>query len=524
MVKVSLEVPVRRALVSVSDKSGIAEFAKELQASFETEVLSTGGTARVLRDAGIRVTDVSSVTGFPEMMDGRVKTLHPKIHGGLLARRDLPGHVTQAQQNGIGLIDLAVINLYPFEATIAKAGIRLEDAVEQIDIGGPAMVRSAAKNFASVAVVTSPSQYQPVLAELKGKNGALGVETRRKLALEAFTHTARYDAAISVYLAAQFFPQPGLPAMLPTAYGKEADLRYGENPHQKGALYLPEPRVGGPAMATAGQLHGKQLSYNNILDGDTALETVREFASSPAVAIIKHSNPCGVAVGSTLRGAYIKAKATDSEAAFGGVVALNREVDAETASLITAQFTDVVIAPSYSADALAIMTQKKKNLRVMQCGPLTPPTKRIEFRTVTGGLLAQESDDALFAELKTVTKRPPTDEELAAMKFAMTVCKHTKSNAVVYAFSDRTVGIGAGQMKRADSCRIGQMKASESLRGCAVASDAFFPFRDGIDIIASTGATAVIQPGGSINDQEVIDAANEHSLAMVFTGMRHFRH
>jgi len=522
------DVIVKRALISVSDKTGVVEFAKELQSNFNVEILSTGGTAKALRDGGVKVRDVSEYTGFPEMMDGRVKTLHPKIHGGLLALRGNPKHMEEAKRGGIEMIDLVAVNLYPFEATVAKKGVKMEEAVENIDIGGPSMVRSAAKNFESVAIITNPARYGDVLAEMRAKKGGVGIETRKRLAFEAYMHTARYDSAISNYLYGSFrgivekFPQ-----FLPMNFAYAEKLRYGENPHQEAALYKSIPPAGEPCMANAVQLQGeKEMGYNNVLDGDSALELLREFNGDGAAAVVvKHNNPCGVAVGKTLREAFVKARATDMEAAFGGVVALNEAVGEDTAKEVITQLTDVIIAPDYSPEALEIFKQRK-NMRVMKVGEIRKAEKKakIEFRSVVGGVIAQDKNGELWKEMKVVTKRAPTPQEMEALKFAIKVCKHTKSNAVIYAKPGYTVAIGAGQMKRADSSRLGAMKAVESLKGASVASDAFFPFRDAIDVIAQTGATAIAQPGGSIRDKEVIDACDEKGIAMVFTGVRHFKH
>ncbi|MDD5317417.1 MAG: bifunctional phosphoribosylaminoimidazolecarboxamide formyltransferase/IMP cyclohydrolase [Candidatus ainarchaeum sp.] len=520
-------VSVKRALVSVSDKAGIAEFAGALQSGFGVEIISTGGTAKELKSAGVKVEDVSDYTGFPEMMGGRVKTLHPRIHGGILARRANPGDAREAAERGIGFIDLVAVNLYPFEKTVASPHVALADAVEQIDIGGPSMVRSAAKNFESVAVVTNPSSYAGIIAELKSNSGALSLETRKRLALEAFAHTARYDAAISNYLYSAFSgTAEKFPRFPPFSFEKAAELRYGENPHQQAALYQSIPRAAGPCMANATQLQGgKGISYNNVLDGDSALGLLREFSDSTAAVIVKHNNPCGVATGKTLREAFLKARATDPDAAFGGVVTLNETVDGGTAGEIITQLTDVIVAPDYSPEALRVFAQKR-NLRIMRVGEIKAAERkpRLECRSVVGGLLVQDSDGLLWNEFKVVTRRAPTKEEIEGLEFALKVCKHTKSNSIIYAFSDRTVGIGAGQMKRSDSSKLGAMKAKESLKGASAASDAFFPFRDGVDVIAETGATAIAQPGGSIRDAEVVAAADEHGMAMVFTGVRHFKH
>ena len=522
------EVTVKRALISVSDKAGVVEFAKELQSSYGVEILSTGGTAKALRAGGVKVKDVSEYTGFPEMMDGRVKTLHPKVHGGLLALRNNPDHMAQAKKNGVEMIDLVAVNLYPFEATVAKKDVKLEDAVENIDIGGPSMVRSAAKNFESVAIITNPARYGDVLAEMRANGGKLGLETRKKLALEAFTHTAKYDSAISNYLYGAFKGVvEKFPHFFPMSYAYAEKLRYGENPHQEAALYKSIPPASEPCMANATQLQGeKEMGYNNVLDGDSAMELLREFNNDgPAAVVVKHNNPCGVSLGKTLKEAFVRARATDIEAAFGGVIALNETVKEDTAKEIITQLTDVLIAPDYTPGALEILKQRK-NMRVMKVGDIkkAPSSPKIEFRSVVGGVIAQDKNAALVKEMKVVTKRAPTKEEMDALLFAMKVCKHTKSNAVIYAKPGYTVAIGAGQMKRADSSRLGAMKAVESLKGASVASDAFFPFKDAVEVIAQTGATAIAQPGGSIRDQEVIEACDGHGIAMVFTGVRHFKH
>ena len=522
------DVAVKRALISVSDKTGVVEFAKGLQENFKVEILSTGGTAKSLRAGGVKVKDVSEYTGFPEMMDGRVKTLHPKVHGGLLAIRGNAKHMDEAKKNGVEMIDLVAVNLYPFEATVAKPGVKLEEAVEQIDIGGPSMLRSAAKNFESVAIITNPARYGDVLAEMKAKNGAVGLETRRWLAFEAYLHTAKYDASISNYLYGQFKGvAEKFPPMLPISCTFKEKLRYGENPHQEAALYRSVPSSTEPCMANAIQLQGeKVMGYNNVLDGDSALELLREFnEDGPAAVVVKHNNPCGVALGKTLKDAFVKARATDMEAAFGGVVALNEKVTEEVAKEIITQLTDVLIAPDYAPGAMPILAQRR-NMRVMKIGDIKKAQRmpKLEFRSVVGGVIVQDKSDRLVNEMRVVTKRQPSKSELDALLFAMKVCKHTKSNAVIYAKPFYTVAIGAGQMKRADSSRLGAMKAVESLKGASVASDAFFPFRDAIDVIAQTGATAIAQPGGSIRDKEVVDACNEHGIAMVFTGVRHFKH
>jgi phosphoribosylaminoimidazolecarboxamide formyltransferase/IMP cyclohydrolase len=501
---------INRALISVSDKTGIIDFARELK-SFNVEIISTGGTAKTLRDAGIDVRDISEVTGFPEMMDGRVKTLHPRVHGGLLALRDNPEHVVAMEQHGIAPIDMVVVNLYPFAETIAREGTTREDAIEQIDIGGPAMIRSAAKNARDVAVVVAPSQYTTIITELKENHGSLSIVTRERLAQEAFQQTAQYDSTVSSYLGGT-----GLFLFL----NKSADLRYGENPHQQAALYQTSGRGG---VANAELLSGKEMSFNNYVDADAAWQLVCDFEETTC-AIIKHTNPAGVGQGETVAVAYQKALATDPVSAFGGIVAVNRPVDAAAAREITKIFTEVVIAPDYDAAAIEIL-QAKKNLRVLRMSSVAR-SEELEFKQISGGMLVQSKDihQLRLEDLKVVTARKPTAEEIRALLFAWTVCKHTKSNAIVYARDGQTVGVGAGQMSRVDSVRIGAMRAQLPVKGSVLASDAFFPFRDGVDEAARNGITAVIQPGGSVRDDEVIAAADEHGLAMVFTGVRHFKH
>ena len=508
--------PIRRALLSVSDKTGILDFARELT-RLNVEIISTGGTAKSLRDAGLTVRDISDVTGFPEMMDGRVKTLHPRVHGGLLAIRDNADHVAALEQHGIQPIDLVVVNLYPFAETIKREGVTREEAIEQIDIGGPAMIRSAAKNARDVAVVVSPEQYAQVIEELNENNGALSLNTRNTLAQKAFEHTAQYDIMVSSYLAGS---ADALPDRLSWTMKKIADLRYGENPHQKAALYQTSKSGG---IANAAVLAGKEMSFNNYVDAEAAWQLVCDFEQT-ACAIIKHTNPAGVGLGETLADAYKKALATDPVSAFGGIVAFNRRVDAAAAEEVTKIFTEVVIAPGYDALALEVL-RAKKNLRVIQMNDVEQPAG-MELKQIGGGMLVQTRDAHKLnpAELNIVTERKPTDDELRALQFAWIVCKHTKSNAIVYARADQTVGVGAGQMSRVDSVKIGAMRAQLPVAGSVLASDAFFPFRDGIDEAARHGITAVIQPGGSVRDEEVIAAANEHGLAMVFTGIRHFKH
>jgi phosphoribosylaminoimidazolecarboxamide formyltransferase / IMP cyclohydrolase len=523
--------PIRRALLSVSDKQGLTQFAKGL-AAHGVALISTGGTAKALRDAGLKVADVSEVTGSPEMMDGRVKTLHPKIHGGLLALRDQAEHAEAMRAHGIAGIDLLVCNLYPFEATVA-AGAGFDETIENIDIGGPAMTRSAAKNHEWTAVVVDPEDYAAVLDEMAKNGGATTLELRRTLAQRAFARTAAYDAAVSNWFAGQLGDAP--PRRRAFGGHLRQALRYGENPHQQAAFYTTgEKRAG---VATAQQLQGKELSYNNINDTDAAYELVAEFGTERAAcAIVKHANPCGVALGADLIDAYKKALACDPVSAYGGILAFNRKLDGATAEEIAKLFTEVIIAPDADEDARRILSARR-NLRLLIAGGLPDPRARgLTFKSVAGGFLVQTRDDGHIggADLKIVTKRQPTQQELADMLFAFTVGKHVKSNTIVYAKDGQTAGIGAGQMSRVDSARIAAIKAREAqeaagwaeplTKGSAAASDAFFPFADGLLAVAEAGATAVIQPGGSIRDDEVIAAADEKGLAMAFTGMRHFRH
>jgi len=518
---------ITRALISVSDKTGVLEFAREL-ARYDVEILSTGGTAKMLREAGLAVKDVSEFTGFPEMLDGRVKTLHPKVHGGLLGMRSNPEHVAKMKEHGIENIDMVVVNLYPFEATVAKEGCTLEDAIENIDIGGPTMLRSAAKNWPDVTVITDPADYARVLAEMQAHDGTVARETNFGLAVKVYQRTAAYDAAISNWLGCRTGEGVALfPDTFTVQFRKSQEMRYGENPHQKAAFFV-EAGSSEASTATAVQLQGKELSYNNIADTDAALECVKQFSDTPACVIVKHANPCGVAVGDSLFDAYDRAYKTDPESAFGGIIACSRELDAATATaIVERQFVEVIIAPTVSAEASAIVAAKK-NVRLLQCGPLTSqPVPRLDMKRVTGGLLLQDADLALYNELKVVTKRIPTEQEMADLLFAWRVAKFVKSNAIVYAKDNMTVGVGAGQMSRVNSARIAAIKAEHAglpVAGAVMASDAFFPFRDGIDNAAAVGITAVIQPGGSMRDSEVIAAADEHGMAMVFTGMRHFRH
>jgi phosphoribosylaminoimidazolecarboxamide formyltransferase/IMP cyclohydrolase len=509
---------IRRALISVSDKKGIVEFAKALK-EFGVEIISTGGTFTALKNAGIDVKSVSDVTGFPEILDGRVKTLHPIIHGGILAVLDNPSHREQLQKHNIEPIDLVVVNLYPFEQTIAVENVKLDEAIEQIDIGGPAMVRSSSKNFKHTAVIVNPDLYGVVLEEMREHDGALTVQTRFQLACRAFQHTAHYDSAIASYLSG-LTPQDMLPDSITLSLMKEQPMRYGENPHQSAALY-------GKFGEHFQKLHGKELSYNNILDINAAALLCAEF-DEPTVVIVKHSNPCGVASDAVLVEAYKKALATDTKSAFGGIVCVNRPLDRATAEAINEIFTEVVIAPEYERGVLELLT-KKKDRRLMKQTFNLRKVRELDIRTVVGGMLVQEPDQHRIhpSELKVVTKRQPTDEEMQALLFAWRIAKHVKSNAIVYTLGDRTLGIGAGQMSRVDSSKIAAMKATDAgfdLHGCAVSSDAFFPFADGLLEAVKVGATAVIQPGGSVRDEEVIKAADEHGVAMVFTGIRHFRH
>jgi phosphoribosylaminoimidazolecarboxamide formyltransferase/IMP cyclohydrolase len=521
--------PVTQALLSVSDKTGLVEFARALAAR-GIRLLSTGGTARAIADAGLPVTDVGAYTGFPEMLDGRVKTLHPKVHGGILARRDLASHAEALAAHGIPTIDLVVVNLYPFRETVAKPGCTLEDAIENIDIGGPTMVRAAAKNWPHVGVVVDPADYAAIVAELARAGNALSDATRFSLARKAFAHTAAYDGAIANWLTAR--APDGTADTFPQSFRYSGErvqsLRYGENPHQSAAFYRDEAPSPG-TIATFVQRQGKELSYNNIADSDAAWECVKSFDAAACV-IVKHANPCGVALGGSTLEAYRRAFSTDPVSAFGGIIAFNRPVDAATLEAVAAQFVEVLIAPGYTGDALAVIAQKK-NVRVLEI-PMPPAgasTAQLDFKRVGGGLLVQTADARQVApsELKVVTRRKPTPRELEDLLFAWRVAKFVKSNAIVYVKDGMTLGVGAGQMSRVDSARIAATKAASAkldLARSAAASDAFFPFRDGLDVVADQGATAVIQPGGSVRDDEVIAAADERDLAMVFTGIRHFRH
>ena len=525
---------VRRALVSVHDKTGIVELAQALSA-LGVEILSTGGTAKLLREAGVRVVDVSDATGFPEMLDGRVKTLHPKIHGGILARRDIPEHLAALAKHGIAPIDLVVVALYPFEQTVARPGVTQAEAIEQIDVGGPTMIRAAAKNHASVAVVTAQSQYGAVLDELRSSGGSLSDATRFRLAQEAFRRTAQYDAAIASYLSGSGASGSDATArneLFPAALRFEAEralsLRYGENPHQEAAFYR---QIGAPpvGLATMKQLHGPELGYNNLLDFSAALALLLEF-DEPAAVVVKHTNPCGAARAATVGAAMALAKASDPVSIYGGIVGVNRTLDAAVVQALAGVFVEILFAPSFAPDALEEIKRTKKKCRVFEISGDRPlPARLPEYRGVLGGLLVQTTDlvDLEPADLKTVSKRAPTAAELDALRFAWRVGKHAKSNAIVLTTREQVIGVGAGQMNRVDSARLAVMRAREiglETTGTVCASDAFFPFRDGLDVVARAGATAVIQPGGSLRDEEVIAAADEQGLAMVFTGVRHFRH
>ncbi|ELG4787245.1 bifunctional phosphoribosylaminoimidazolecarboxamide formyltransferase/IMP cyclohydrolase [Vibrio vulnificus] len=525
--------PIRRALISVSDKTGIVEFAQAL-AERGVDILSTGGTARLLAEQGIAVTEVSDYTGFPEMMDGRVKTLHPKVHGGVLGRRGQDDEVMA--RHGINPIDMVVVNLYPFAETVAKEGCTLADAVENIDIGGPTMVRSAAKNHKDVTIVVNASDYHRVITEMDANDNSLTLETRFDLAIAAFEHTAAYDGMIANYFGTMV-PSYGenkegdeeskFPRTFNQQFIKKQDMRYGENSHQAAAFYV-EANPQEASVATARQIQGKALSYNNIADTDAALECVKEF-NEPACVIVKHANPCGVALGKDILEAYNRAYQTDPTSAFGGIIAFNQELDAETATaIVERQFVEVIIAPSVSAEAMEVVAAKK-NVRLLECGEWTTKTTGFDVKRVNGGLLVQDRDQGMVSldDLKVVSKRQPTEEELKDALFCWKVAKYVKSNAIVYSKGDMTIGVGAGQMSRVYSAKIAGIKAADEglqVEGCVMASDAFFPFRDGIDAAAEAGIKCVIQPGGSMRDDEVIAAADEHGMAMIFTGMRHFRH
>ena len=516
--------PVRRALISVSDKEGIVEFAKSLHA-LGVEILSTGGTAKLLIDNMIPCLEVSKHTGFPEIMDGRVKTLHPKIHGGILGRRGIDDGVMK--DNDIAPIDLVVVNLYPFEATVAKEGCSLEDAIENIDIGGPAMVRATAKNHAYVSIIVDPVDYSRVLEELNSNEGVVSDSTRFDLAVKAFEHTSNYDGMIANYLGR--VQEDGsmieLPRTINLQFTKAQEMRYGENPHQHAAFYT-EKNISEACIATAKQLQGKELSFNNIGDTDAALECVKQF-EEPTCVIVKHANPCGVAVSDNILDAYNKAYSTDPESAFGGIIAFNRELDGDTAkTIVERQFVEVIIAPSISGEAIEAVAEKK-NVRLLECGQWETTNPRMDYKRVNGGLLVQDADLLLLNEMKVVSEYKPNEQEMNDLLFSWKVAKFVKSNAIVYGKNNMTIGVGAGQMSRINSARIAGIKAEHAsleVPGSVMASDAFFPFRDGIDAAHEAGIVAVIQPGGSMRDDEVVAAANEFGMAMVFTGMRHFRH
>ena len=516
---------IQRALISVSDKTGIVDFARQL-AGAGVEILSTGGTAKLLADNGVAVREVSDYTGFPEMMDGRVKTLHPKIHGGLLGRRGIDDAVMQ--EHGIRPIDLVVVNLYPFEQTVAKPDCSLADAIENIDIGGPTMLRSAAKNHRDVAVVVDPADYATVLDEMTAGNGAVTDATRFKLALKVFEHTARYDGAIANYLGKQTEGNETFAPTLSLQYRKVQAMRYGENPHQKAAFYV-EHGEHEASVSTSVQIQGKELSYNNVADTDAALECVKSFSDGPACVIVKHANPCGVALGDNILEAYERAFKTDPTSAFGGIIAFNRPLDAKTAqTIVERQFVEVIIAPDVNEDAKPALAAKK-HVRVLACGEWGASRPALDFKRINGGLLVQDRDlgRVTAQDLKIVTQRQPTEQELKDLLFAWNVAKFVKSNAIVYCKDGMTIGVGAGQMSRVYSAKIAAIKAADEnleVQGSVMASDAFFPFRDGLDVAAEVGVVAVIQPGGSMRDEEVVAAADEHGIAMVFTGMRHFRH
>jgi len=516
---------IKRALISVSDKTGIVEFARGL-AERQVEILSTGGTAKLLTQQDVPVIEVSEYTGYPEMMDGRVKTLHPKIHGGILGRRGIDDGVMK--ENGIGRIDLIVVNLYPFEETVAKPDCDLPTAIENIDIGGPTMLRAAAKNHKDVTVVVDAADYDRVLQEMAENGNAVSDATRFDLAVKTFEHTARYDGAIANYLGARLGEGVSdFPRTLSLQFKQTQTMRYGENPHQKAAFFV-EHRIEEASVATAQQLQGKELSYNNIGDTDAALECVKSFDEGPACVIVKHANPCGVAYGANLLEAYDRAYSTDPESAFGGIIAFNGELDGETAqTIVDRQFVEVIIAPKVSQAAIDAVASKK-NVRLLVCGDWTSEAiHRTEYKRVNGGLLVQDADLKLTKEIQVVSRRQPTEQEMKDLLFTWRVAKFVKSNAIVYGRDGMTIGVGAGQMSRVNSARIAGIKAEQAgleVPGSVMASDAFFPFRDGIDNAAEAGIAAVIQPGGSMRDEEVISAANEHGMAMVFTGMRHFRH
>lgn len=523
---------IERALISVSDKTGIVEFAKELQ-HLGLEIVSTGGTSKLLKEHGIEVVEISEYTGFPEIMDGRVKTLHPKVHGGLLALRDNEHHKQQMAELGIKPIDMVVVNLYPFEKTIAREGVSIEEAIENIDIGGPSMIRSAAKNYRHVIVIVNPKRYGFIIEELKANHNTVSEKVRFELAIEAFRTTGKYDRVIANYFDGLGEGKSGYPTNLSLDYLKRQSLRYGENPHQSAAFYIEEGNIAVPCVSNALQLHGKELSYNNLLDLEAALELAKEF-ERPTAIVIKHTNPCGAASADVLADAFRRAYSSDPVSAFGCILGLNKIVDVSTAEAITepGHFVEAIIAPDFEKDAIEILTTRRKwgsSLRLLSTGALTATLKghgMYDMKKITGGLLIQERDLIVYNEtnLKCVTRRHPSDQEMVDLRFAFTVCKHVKSNSIVLAKSEAVVGVGAGQMSRIDATEIAIKKAGERTNGAVMASDAFFPFRDSVDAAAEAGITAIIQPGGSNRDEESIEAANEHGIAMIFTGVRHFRH
>ena len=522
---------LERALISVSDKTGIVEFARELQ-HLGVEIISTGGTSRLLKENGIRVVEISEHTGFPEIMDGRVKTLHPKVHGGLLALRNNETHKKQMKELGIKPIDMVVVNLYPFEKTIAKKGVSMEEAIENIDIGGPSMIRSASKNYKHVIVVINPKRYEFIIEELKANRNDISEKTRFELAIEAFRPTGRYDRIIANYFDSLDKEKGGYPTALSLDYIKRQSLRYGENPHQTAAFYV-EESVQEPCVSNAQQLHGKELSYNNIIDLNAALELAKEF-EKPSAIVIKHTNPCGAASANTLADAFKKAYSSDPISAFGCILGLNKIVDAATAEAITepGHFVEAIIAPEYEQEAIRILTTKRKwgaDLRLLKMGALSAKSvdsNAYDMKRVVGGILLQSRDLSVYdpANLKIVTKKKPSEKEMSDLRFAFIVCKHVKSNSIVLVKDEAVVGVGAGQMSRIDSTEISIKKAGNKVKGAVMASDAFFPFRDSVDVAARAGVVAIIQPGGSNKDDESIAASDEHGIAMVFTGQRHFRH
>lgn len=515
---------IKNALISVSDKTGIVEFAQKLDA-LGVQILSTGGTADLLRKNNVQVRLVSDYTGFPEMMDGRVKTLHPKVHGGILGRRDIDEHMQSMKEHGIETIDLVAVNLYPFEKTIARQDCTFDEAVENIDIGGPAMVRSAAKNFTDVAVVVDPKDYETVLKEMQAHDGSVTLNTKKRLSRDAFTHTARYDSMISQYLSNQNEDESPFPNVFQLSFEKMQDLRYGENPHQSASLY--QHASAGPSdIVSARKIQGKELSFNNLLDLNAAWELVTEFESSAAV-IIKHTNPSGVALNENQLQAFIQARETDPSSAFGGILSFNRPLEEAVAKEILKNFVEAIVAPGFDEKALELLAGKK-NIRLMEMPAIASPRpeKRLDTKRIGGGLLVQDLDTITHdpTTLKVVTEKQPSEQKMEDLKFAWVIAKHVKSNAIIYARNQETIGMGAGQMSRVDSARLAVDKAQKPLEGSVMASDAFFPFRDSVDAAAKSGVSAIIQPGGSIRDEEVIQAANEHKISMVFTGIRHFKH